>query len=100
MAVPAKPDKPPTVEQIRRDVDTGRSGDKHAYPDPAAAPLGADEEAAGSPPRGEERRREDPAPSPVPVETREPTSGFGRHLALILAAAAGIAALAYLLLQA
>jgi hypothetical protein len=38
-----------TVEQLRRDIDSGRSGTKIDYPDPAAAPLGTDEEAAGTP---------------------------------------------------
>ena len=38
-----------TVEQLRADIDQGRTGDKMAWPDPAAVPLGADEEAAGTP---------------------------------------------------
>jgi hypothetical protein len=38
-----------TVEQLRADVDRGRAGDKVAWPDPAAAPLGSDDEAAGTP---------------------------------------------------
>lgn len=52
--------RPPTVEQLRDDIDSGRTGDKIAFPDPAAAPLGADDEAAGSPPTSdqiEEARR-------------------------------------------
>lgn len=40
---------PSTVEQLRRDIDSGLTGDKVAVLDPAAAPLGADEEAAGTP---------------------------------------------------
>jgi hypothetical protein len=39
-----------TVEQLRNDIDAGRTGDKVDWPDPAAVPLGADEEAAGTPP--------------------------------------------------
>jgi hypothetical protein len=39
-----------TVEQLRNDIDAGRTGDKVDWPDPAAVPLGADEEAAGAPP--------------------------------------------------
>lgn len=35
------------AEQLRADIDAGRTGDKVAYPDPAVAPLGADDEAAG-----------------------------------------------------
>jgi hypothetical protein len=34
---------------IRRAIDSGRTGDKVDFPDPAAAPLGTDEEAAGTP---------------------------------------------------
>jgi hypothetical protein len=37
------------VEKLREDIDTGRTGDKVRHADPAAAPLGADEEAAGTP---------------------------------------------------
>jgi hypothetical protein len=37
-----------TVEQLRDDIDHGLTGDKVDWPDPAAAPLGSDEEAAGS----------------------------------------------------
>jgi hypothetical protein len=39
-----------TVEQLRDDIDHGRTCDKIDAPDPAVAPLGADEEAAGTPP--------------------------------------------------
>lgn len=38
-----------TVERLRRDLDAGRGRDKVDYPDPAAAPLGTDDEAAGTP---------------------------------------------------
>jgi hypothetical protein len=37
-----------TIEQLRSDIDQGRTGDKVEGADPAAAPLGADEEAAGT----------------------------------------------------
>ena len=39
----------PNVDQLRADIDSGRTGDKVSFPDPAAAPLGTDEEAAGTP---------------------------------------------------
>jgi hypothetical protein len=39
-----------TTDQLRDDIDRGRTGDKVAFPDPAAAPLGTDAEAAGTPP--------------------------------------------------
>jgi hypothetical protein len=40
---------PHTTEQLRRSADEGGAGDKVRFPDPAAAPLGADDEAAGRP---------------------------------------------------
>ena len=39
-----------TLEQLRADIDSGRTGDKVSAPDPAMAPLGTDEEAAGTSP--------------------------------------------------
>lgn len=38
-----------TSAQLKDDIDAGRTGDKVAAFDPAAAPLGTDEEAAGTP---------------------------------------------------
>lgn len=35
--------------QTRHATDTGKTRDKIDYPDPAAAPLGTDDEAAGAP---------------------------------------------------
>jgi hypothetical protein len=37
------------ASQLRDDIDRGRSGEKVNWPDPAAAPLGTDDEAAGTP---------------------------------------------------
>jgi len=42
-----------TLEQLRADIDSGRTGDKVPAPDPAIAPLGTDDEAAGQPPSPE-----------------------------------------------
>lgn len=44
----------PTADRLRHDIDLGRGADKGSYPDPAAAPLGTDAEAAGAPPRQED----------------------------------------------
>jgi len=44
----------PTAQELRDAIDSGLTGDKVAFPDPAASPLGTDDEAAGtsdSPPR-------------------------------------------------
>jgi hypothetical protein len=35
------------ADRLRADIDSGRTGDKVAFPDPSAAPLGTDEEAGG-----------------------------------------------------
>lgn len=61
MNAPSKRDRrrdPPTVERLRADIDSGRTGEKVRYPDPAAAPLGSDEEAAGTPATATEREEE------------------------------------------
>lgn len=41
--------KDATVAQLKADIDAGRMGDKRRGFDPAAAPLGTDAEAAGTP---------------------------------------------------
>ncbi len=66
-----KKQKPaPTTEQLRRAIDSGLGGDKVDFPDPAAAPLGTDDEAGGFPPTPEEReaayRKEAHTPAPTP----------------------------------
>ena len=43
----------PTSAQLRGDISSGRTGDKVAAIDPAAVPLGTDDEAAGTPPSRE-----------------------------------------------
>ena len=40
----------PTTDRLRYDIDRGRGGDKVDNIDPAAAPLGTDDEAAGNSP--------------------------------------------------
>jgi hypothetical protein len=53
-ADPSRAAPPARSEDLRRDIDTGRTGDKVPFRDPAAAPLGADDEAAGHPPSPQE----------------------------------------------
>jgi hypothetical protein len=84
------------VAQLRSEIDEGMGEDKVDYPDPAAAPLGTDDEAAGTRPAprqvkiaaiGELRRgrpRRDTAYSEAP----------GERTWVILAMAAGAAAIA------
>jgi hypothetical protein len=38
-----------TILQLQNDIDRGRTGEKVSAFDPAAAPLGTDDEAAGTP---------------------------------------------------
>jgi hypothetical protein len=40
----------PNTAQLKADIDSGRTNDKVAWSDPAASPLGTDDEAAGTPP--------------------------------------------------
>lgn len=84
----------PHASQLRRAIDQGQSGDKVAYPDPAAAPLGTDDEAAGTPP-GPERvatalAHEGGAPVAAPA-TADPDQGGRIGLLLTLVAAAALA---------
>jgi hypothetical protein len=59
-----------TVEQLRADIDSGRTHDKVANADPAVAPLGTDDEAAGTrlDPRAVSRDRRMTASSRAQVE--------------------------------
>jgi hypothetical protein len=63
------PDHAPTTEKLRADVDRGQTGEKVAFPDPAAVPLGADAEAAGAPPSALELRKEAAARPAVPHDS-------------------------------
>jgi hypothetical protein len=38
-----------TTYRLRHEIDSGQSGDKIGFPDPTSAPLGTDDEAAGTP---------------------------------------------------
>jgi hypothetical protein len=48
------PPKGATSAQLKADIDSGRTGDKIGHPDPAASPLGTDDEAAGHAPSAEQ----------------------------------------------
>lgn len=47
---PPPPSARPTVAMLQADIDSGRTGDKNPMFDPSGAPLGTDDEAAGTPP--------------------------------------------------
>lgn len=44
-----QPRRGATTDALRSDIDEGRTGEKVAISDPALAPLGTDDEAAGTP---------------------------------------------------
>ena len=76
----------PTVEQLRDDIDHGRTGDKVDVSDPAAAPLGSDAEAGGATPthpevaqaRAQEAARADaPRTDPARPATTSTESAHG-----------------------
>jgi len=60
-----------TASQLRAEIDRGHTGDKVPVSDPAAAPLGTDDEAAGYPPSANavrEASREEKAGPTTPKE--------------------------------
>ncbi len=69
-----------TGEQLRADIDAGRTGDKVAFPDPAAAPLGTDAEAGGATTAFPSERRPGP-----PRKSRWGWGGMALYIGLILA---------------
>jgi len=81
---------PPTSDRIRSDIDSGRTGEKVDFPDPAAAPLGSDAEAGGAPPTSTQREMETAARPEHRPERDIP----GLTLYAIFAGVAGILILA------
>lgn len=64
-----------TTAQLKADIDSGRTGDKVGGFDPAAAPLGVDEEAGGhspSPELVEQARRAERGPDTAHANAAEP----------------------------
>lgn len=66
---PAETRRGSTSDQLRHDINSGLTGDKVNYFDPAAAPLGTDEEAAGTPPTPEEVHQARMAERSPPMES-------------------------------
>ena len=65
------------VDQLRANIDAGGTGDKVSFPDPAAAPLGTDAEAAGFPPTQRELRLEAVSQAGSPISTGWPDDTVG-----------------------
>ena len=72
----------PTSDHLRRRIDHGELGDKVNFPDPAAAPLGTDDEAAGRPPTEYERALADERDRPA-QHPRRSMLGFSALILLI-----------------
>jgi hypothetical protein len=90
-----------TTAQLQHDIDTGRTRDKAGGFDPAAAPLGTDEEAAGDPPSPELvalARREECARASgrgcasAATPAMAPDARLGPQPGLAIAAVAGLGA--------
>src|SRR4051812_9403295 len=77
----------PTVAQLRKEIDSGRTGDNVMGSDPAAAPLGTDEEAAGVPlsPEGIQAAYEAESARVIPPPSKRHFAGYP-ILALIIGA--------------
>ena len=80
LAAMARQTHVPTSDHLRRRIDHGEFGDKVNYPDPAAAPLGTDDEAAGHPPTAAQLALAAEQPAPAP----HPRTGMMAFVALML----------------
>jgi hypothetical protein len=76
----------PTTAKLKHDINRGRGGDKVDAIDPAAAPLGTDEEAAGTPPSPaaiEQAYRDEVRSSPVSSEQNDSDHAVAIYVGLI-----------------
>ncbi|WP_431859113.1 hypothetical protein [Azospirillum sp.] len=82
---------PPTADaqRLRHDIDSGRAGDKIPVEDPAAAPLGTDDEAAGTRPTGGVRP---PPASHPPGHQKGKEIGSARGLGVAIASTLAVVA--------
>ena len=78
----------PTTDQIRDAIDSGKTGEKVAHSDPAAAPLGTDVEAGGNTPTRAERKMESLAQ--VEHVVQAPPNGVFIYLGAIVIVAASV----------
>lgn len=84
----------PTTEEIRTAIDSGRTGEKVRDFDPAAAPLGTDDEAAGLPPGARRRNMSARPPADhVPANDTGPKKPK-RSMLIAFAALVGLIVLA------
>lgn len=89
--------RPGNADRLRAAIDRGATGDKVDFPDPAAAPLGADDEAAGFPPT---RAQVQEADSREIGRTGAADSGRGGRMGAVAAMALAIVAAVAVILAA
>ena len=102
---PDPKDRSANPDRLRQRIDNGRGEDKIDYPDPAAAPLGTDDEAAGTPITREQmdmalraESRSSGGPSPLQSGRQEnPVSNARFVLLLVLGGTVLIALVALVL---
>ena len=76
----------PTSAKLKHDIDRGRGGNKVDSIDPAAAPLGTDEEAAGTPPSSSsvaQAHQDEIGSAPVTSERRDSDHAVLIYVAVI-----------------
>jgi hypothetical protein len=73
---------------LRDDIDRGRTGDKVRGGDPAAVPLGTDDEAAGTPPTPSRLRQASAQSATIEMRTDQQTRSPGAAWILIVFAVA------------
>ena len=82
----------PTTAKLRYDIDRGLGSDKVAALDPAAAPLGTDDEAAGTPPSPEAVQLAHQNEIRVPPGNLPKDNGFALFLGIVIAGTLTVAA--------
>jgi hypothetical protein len=91
-----------TTARLRKEIDSGRAGSKVDYPDPAAAPLGTDDEAAGTPPSAAAvslARQHEVENAPVETHTGGLDSAAYLYAGILVAVAVALSAIAVWLLS-
>ena len=88
-----------TTDQLRDRIDKGLTGEKVSMPDPAAAPLGTDAEAAGAPPAPRERALDASHAPEIRDEVRAPRPGLLLYLSLVGIVVLGFAIVAFMALR-
>jgi hypothetical protein len=84
---------PENTSRLRHDIDSGKTGDKVAFTDPAAAPLGTDAEAGGRSPTPAEVALDGSASLQAPDRRGEWGDLSGVWVYLVVAGAVALAIL-------